>query len=176
MLFMYDQARDAFQTQEILHGNLKLTGPPTDIPTLFHGPLYYYFLAPFYAAGRGDPRIALLGVILANLFAAIPFGILVQKTYNKKVLTFAGLALYLASFEVVSYARWLSNPAMVIPAISLWLLGLKLKKLPLIALGLGLCIQFQFFMIYLAPLSVLYYLKVKPVKLLQSLLLLGLLL
>ena len=157
MLFMYDQARDAFAAQEILLGNLKVTGPPTDIGSLFHGPLYYYFLSIFYGLGRGDPRMALFGIIITNLLAAIPFFILVQKTYSKKWVATVALLLYIASFEMVSYARWLSNPALVIPAISLWLLGLKQKNLVLTALGLGLCIQFQFFMLYLAPLTFVYF-------------------
>jgi hypothetical protein len=39
--FSYDQARDAFFAQDILNGDLKIVGPPTDIQGVFHGPLYY---------------------------------------------------------------------------------------------------------------------------------------
>ena len=164
ILFTYDQARDLFMGEAIRSGDFKLVGPPTDIPGLFHGPLYYYFLAPF-----NSPETAILAVILLNLLAAIPLGILVQKMFNKKWLSLVAIFLFLASFEMVSYARWLSNPALVIPAISLWLLGLKLKRLPLVAIGLGLCIQFQFFMLYLLPLTILYFFKLPKKHLFKSL-------
>ncbi|MDP3733327.1 MAG: hypothetical protein Q8Q91_02180, partial [Candidatus Daviesbacteria bacterium] len=58
--FHYDMARDAFIALQIWNGDLKIQGPPTSTPGLYHGPLYYYLLAPFYGFGGGDPRVASL--------------------------------------------------------------------------------------------------------------------
>lgn len=57
--FHYDMSRDAFEAQKIIKdGDLKILGPPTSTPGLFHGPLYYYLIAPFY----GRDQVGLLGV------------------------------------------------------------------------------------------------------------------
>lgn len=37
LLFTYDQSRDAFIALDILNGDLKIVGPASDIPGLFHG-------------------------------------------------------------------------------------------------------------------------------------------
>ena len=42
LMFSYDQARDAYTIQELLHGDIKIQGPPTSTRDFFHGVLYYY--------------------------------------------------------------------------------------------------------------------------------------
>lgn len=162
MLFTYDQARDGFAAKEILSGNLKLTCPPTDIPTLFHGPLFYYFLAFPSLFTNGDPRAFLLAMIMANTLTLIPLSVLFFKSYKSKFVIFLSLVFFAISFEMTSYARWVSNPGLVIPFFAIWTFGLATNNWPLIALGLGLCIQSQFFMIYLLPLTAIYYFVFNP--------------
>ncbi len=164
VLFTYDQARDLFMGESIRNGDFKLVGPPTDIPTLFHGPLYYYFLALF-----NRPESAFPAVIFLNLLSCIPLYLLAFSLFRSKFWAFMPVILFLVSFEMVSYARWLSNPAFVVPSMAIWLLGLRLKNLPLTALGLGLCIQFQFFMLYLLPLTIIYLIKSPKKHLFKSL-------
>ena len=158
MLFMYDQARDAFAALEITSGNLRILGPTTDIPGLAHGVFYYYFLAPLYFFGRGNPHFALTGLILVNLISLIPLGILIQKLFNNKIITLTALLLYAVSLEAVSYARWISNPSLAIPALATFYLGcwqiINKEKIGwiFVALGMGLAIQAQFFLMYIIPL------------------------
>ena len=78
--FSYDQARDAFLSQEILAGNLKIVGPPTDLQVVFHGPLYYYVSALFYFFSK-DPRFVVVCFAILNILSAIPLGFLVYKNY-----------------------------------------------------------------------------------------------
>ena len=170
MLFTYDQAFDATNVLEILSGDFKILGAPSGITGLFHGPFYYYLLTPAYLIGRGDPRFALIEIILLNLASAIPLAILSQKLFKSRTVTILCVLLYMASFEAVSYGRWLSNPTIALPALSIFYLGLwqviRGEKWGwiLTAVGLGAAIQAQVFLIYLiviVPLILLIF-KIKP--------------
>src|SRR3990172_10101476 len=66
LIFGYDQARDAFVTQQILEGDFKILGPPASTPGLYHGVFYYYFLAPAYLLGQGNPIWGAYWVALFN--------------------------------------------------------------------------------------------------------------
>ncbi|MDO8514866.1 MAG: hypothetical protein Q7S14_00025 [bacterium] len=178
ILFNYDQARDAFLAIDILKGDLKLIGPPTDLPGVFHGPLYYYFLAPLYYLGGLKPYLPVLGIIFLNLFAGIIFYILAKKIFKSQFWGIISFLLYAVSFEAVSYARWLSNPTLVIPAYVIYLAGLWNKNWLLVVIGMGIAIQAQLFMLYLIPVTILYILIFKPPlkRLCPSILLLFLLL
>src|SRR6266576_4992192 len=66
LTFGYDQARDAVNALEIVHGHIKFFGPSASQPGLFHGVFYYYILAPFYLIGKGSPIIAAYGIVFVN--------------------------------------------------------------------------------------------------------------
>lgn len=154
MLFTYDQARDAFYATDIIHGAWKIVGPPTDIPGVFHGPLFYYLLAPFYWLSQGDPGLPFFAMIVANLLAIVPLSMLVQKMFGSTRLTLLAGLLYAGSYEAISYARWLSNPAPAITTLAVYFLGMWLlvknnqKGWILAAIGLGMSIQLQLFLLY----------------------------
>ena len=99
VLFTFDQARDAFISQAILQGDFKIKGPPSDIPGLSHGPLFYYIIAPLYFLGGGDPRIVLIEMIIINLLTIIPLGLLAYRLFNNKLITYLAILLYVVSFE-----------------------------------------------------------------------------
>lgn len=152
--FTYDQARDAFMAQEIINGHLKIVGPSTDIPGVFHGPLFYYFLAPLYLLN--DPQIAAVGIILVNLLSLFPLYLLAKDMVKSRFWAIMAMVLFSVSYEAVHYARWISNPSLVLPAYIFYLLGLWRKNWIMIALGLGIAIQAQLFTLYLIPVTVLY--------------------
>lgn len=143
--------------ESIRGGDLKLVGPPTDIPGVFHGPLYYYFLAPFKTR-----ETAVLAAILVNLLSVIPFYLLAKDLFKSKFWAPMAAVFFLVSFEATQYARWLSNPTLVIPAFSLYLLGLYRKNFILTAVGMGIAIQAQLFMLYLLPVTTIYFIFNKP--------------
>src|SRR3989344_9078971 len=60
LTFGYDQARDAFIAGQILDGDLKVFGPPSSTPGLFHGVFYYYVLAIGYLFGENPLNAAYL--------------------------------------------------------------------------------------------------------------------
>ena len=156
--FAYDQARDAFQALEIMSTDpIKIIGPTTDISGLFHGSLYWYIISVPYALSQGNPLAVKLVMILLHLFNIPLIYIISYKLTRNHLL--AGLAAMLMafSFDAISYARWLSNPTLATLSIAGFFYGLWLsfhKK----SIGAGLmlvmwalCVQFQFFLLYLMP-------------------------
>jgi len=157
LTFGYDQARDAYVSQEILKGDLKILGPPASTPGLFHGVFYYYVLAPAYLVGHGSPIAAAYWIAFLNsLSILIVFYLTYLMTKRYWAGIFAGL-FCAVSFEATQYATWLSNPTLGFWTVPLMYLGLwlwtKEKKkwgILLAGLGLGLSIQADIFLIYQA--------------------------
>ncbi len=162
LTFGYDQARDAYVSQQILKGDLKVLGPPASTPGLYHGVLYYYLLAPAYLLGQGSPVVVAYWIALLNavtVFVVFYLGYLATK---KPIVGLLAALLFAVSFEATQYATWLSNPTTSVLTIPVFYLGLwlwiKEKKnyAPVIAaIGLGLSIQSEIFLAYhLVPLTI----------------------
>lgn len=154
--FHYDMARDAFLALQIWNNfDLKIIGPPTSTPGLFHGALYYYLLAPLYGLGKGDPGIVAFFFSFLNSLTVIPVMLLARDLFRSlKLAILAGL-LFTISFEANQYAGWISNPSPAVLTVALffyfltiWQKG-KISGLYLATLMAVLSIQFQFFLIYL---------------------------
>ncbi|MFC1625249.1 hypothetical protein ACFL15_02665 [Patescibacteria group bacterium] len=171
LTFGYDQARDAYISQQILKGDLKILGPPASTPGLFHGVFYYYLLAPAYLFGNGSPIVAAYWIAFLNSLTIITvFSItyLITKKYTSSILS---AILFAVSFEAVQYATWLSNPTIAVWTVPLMYLGLWLwtkekKEIGSIvaAVGLGLSIQAEIFLLYQAvPLVIWIYVNKKNV-------------
>jgi len=156
LTFGYDQARDAFVVQEILHGDLKILGPPASTPGMYHGVAYYYFLLPGYWLGRGNPVIA--AYYMATLNAALGTAIIFSLAYflrKNLAVGFLAAIFWAVSFEANQYATWLSNPtlgAWSVPLIylGLWLMIKESKRwaIWMVALGVGISIQAEIFLAY----------------------------
>lgn len=153
--FGFDQARDAYSSLEILHGHLKLVGPPTSISGLFHGPLFYYIWAPFYGLFKGDPVGIAAFLRVANAFGVLIVFFIGWSLFNKYVGLISAF-LFAISFEQTQYSLDFGNPSLSVLTVMLIYLGLSLlvfkRKgygLVLATVGLGLSIQFEFGLIYL---------------------------
>jgi len=161
LLFTYDQARDAIYSMGIFSGQLKIVGPASDVPGLFHGPLFYYLIAPAYYLAGGYPNFVYLEMIFINLLSVVPLFILVKKLFNNAQIALLSALLFSISFETVSYARWISNPALAIPAFAIFYLGLWMainrEKYGFIflSIGCGLAVQSEVFLVYLIPFLIL---------------------
>lgn len=154
--FHYDMARDAFEAQKIWKSHdVKVLGPPTSTPGLYHGVLYYYLIAPFYFLGNGDPRIVAIFLSLINSLVIIPVILLAKDFFkNNKWVILAGF-LYVVAFEASQYGPWISNPAPAVLTVALFFLSLRIwlkgnrYGLFMAAFTAALSTQFQFFLIYL---------------------------
>lgn len=154
--FHYDMARDAFLALQIWNNfDLKIIGPPTSTPGLFHGALYYYLLAPLYGLGKGDPGIVAFFFSFLNSLTVIPIMLLAKDLFkNYKFVILAGF-FFAISFEATQYGPWLSNPSPAVLTVVLffyflrnWQKG-KTSGLYLATLMAVFSFQFQFFLIYL---------------------------
>lgn len=154
--FHYDMARDAYEAQQIWKtGHLKILGPPTSVPGLFHGVFYYYLLAPFYLLGNGDPGIVAVFFSLINSLVLIPIILLAKDIIKSKRWALLSGFLFVVSFEATQYGSWISNPAPAVLTVSLFFLFLHLWQkgktygLYFAVISAALSTQFQFFLIYL---------------------------
>lgn len=152
----YDQARDAQRIFEIIYnGDFKIVGPETDIPGIFNGPFLYYFLAPFYFISQFDPNFAVIGLILMNLIGCICMYYTGSILFNKKVGVLAAI-FWAISYEQVNFSRYISNASFMPLMASIFFLGLAIyifQKRPIgliiSAIGLGIAIHVNFYLLYL---------------------------
>lgn len=153
--FYYDQARDAINISQILSGDVKIQGPPSSEPGLYHGVFYYYFLAPAYLIGNGSPIFAAYYLAFFNSLTIILVFLIAKIATKNTKLALLSAIFFAVSFESSQYATWISNPTIAVFFVPLMYLGLwmwtqnKSKYGPIIAaLGLGLSIQSEIFLIY----------------------------
>lgn len=161
--FHYDMARDAFEAREIWQDlNLKIQGPPTSTPGLYHGVFYYYLIAPFYLLGQGDPRAVAVFFSLLNSLAVIPIMLLARDFFKSKKWAVLAGTLFAVSFEATQYAPWISNPSPALLSVAFFFLSLywwfkgKSYGLYLAVFSAALSTQFQFFLSYLFILILLF--------------------
>ncbi len=172
LTFGYDQARDAIISQSILNGDLKIQGPSASTPGLYHGVFYYYLLAPSYLIGSGSPVAAAYWIAFLNsltVFIVFYLGFLFTK---KPWMGILASFLFAISFEATQYATWLSNPTIAVWTVPLIYLGLWLwisgrGKIGSVvaALGFGLSIQSEIFLLYhIIPICIWLWISRKDIK------------
>lgn len=173
--FWYDQARDAHYARSIIENrDLKIQGPSASgtQDTVYHGVLYYYFIAPFYTLGGGNPFAPTLALIVWNSLAIIPLYLLTKEMTQSKIAAVFTCLLFAFSFENTAVASWLSNPSLGILPITVFYLALwkvfvknNKKYIPVLALSFGASIQSAIWLIYLAaPLMIFYLAAIFGIK------------
>src|SRR5258708_6536618 len=118
-----DFGRDAYTVRQMVaQRRIKLLGPRAEVYsprlqtyTIFTGPLYYGFIAPWYALSHGDPNLPVLAFILLHVSGMIPLGLLAYGLFKNRVPVIITLLLFAVSYEQIEYSRWLLNPVMAIP-------------------------------------------------------------
>lgn len=151
LFFSYDQARDALESYSIWHEHhVKILGPATDINGVFHGVLWYYVLAIFYAIHNQPEFVAICLSILLFISAGV-VAFLSQKLFKNTLLTLIAFMLYIMSPLFLMSTHWLSNPVLsfiIVPFLLffLWQYIEKPKALTLFIVGiiLGILIQGEF--------------------------------
>ncbi len=115
MQFWADQGRDAIIAFEILHGNITLVGPSTSVGSMYLGPLYYYFMAPFLWLTGYDPIGPTLAVVALGILT-VPLLYWVGKRLVGPWPAFFATLLYATAPAVLTYTRfsWNPNPAPIV--------------------------------------------------------------
>jgi len=148
--FYYDQGRDALVAAEILSfTNLPAIGPTTGLSGIFLGPFWFYFIAPFYLLGNGNPAIAAMFVGLVDSLSIFLLYFLGKEFFDKKTGLIAAF-LWAVSYYLVRSARWFSNPSpvpfftlLLLFGLSQWLINKKNQWLPIIFTCLAIVTQLE---------------------------------
>jgi len=164
-IFGYDQTRDALRIYSMIkEKDIKLVGQETDIPGVFHGPLTYYLMLPFYYFSNFDPNIVVYLFLISDLINGIIIYYSAKIIFNNKIIAFLSLFTHVFSYISISYSRFISNASLLPLGINIFYLGailffLKKKKVGLLVLGLGLglAINFNFLAVYLILLTFVYF-------------------
>lgn len=174
--FGWDQARDAFESINILNGDfIKIIGPATaELPGLHHGSFYWYLISPFYFFSNGNPLVVRLFLVLLNLASVFILYHLVTLLFKNKSIALLSCLLFALSFEAIQYGRWLSNPSPALLTILLTFTGIwhvindKKWGVSIALISWSLSVHFQFFLLYqfvfIAPILFWGY-KTKKIKL-----------
>ncbi len=126
LFFGPEQGRDLLVVSNMLnHGKLTLIGPKTDIPGVFHGPIYYYILTLPFFLFQGNPVGIIFSLIIIQSLSLLLF-FQVGKKLSSVYLGISASMLYAISPRSIDYARWLSNASLV-PFFSLLTLFFLLK-------------------------------------------------
>lgn len=122
--FGYDQARDAYEAQDIYQNkNFKVIGPPsTGNLGIYHGPLYWYLNGPVYMAFNGDPYGVSAFYRVANALGVFLIFAIGSLMINGRVGLVAAF-LYAISYEETQYSLYVGNPSLAVFFIPLIYLG-----------------------------------------------------
>lgn len=148
VIFPYDQARDVLIAKQIVEKkDPPLLGPVSDIPGVHHGAIYYWLITPLYFLNGYDPSLTVFVFSLFSALGVFSYFFVCRRLFGERIGWLVSI-LYSFSFLSIGYARWISNPTLVIPLmpIFVWLLyELVTQKRYAFALGalLGLFVQFE---------------------------------
>lgn len=159
LLFVYDQARDAKVSRQILEqADFKIFGPTASgsKDQLYHGVLYYYLIGPLYTLFHGNPQLVASGVALL-ISSSILISYCFAFDYTKNQI----IAYLIAGFSAVSVSSvtssgWLSNPVFLLVTVP-WFHYCLLKTIQqptyksyfMTVILAGLCTQFSLFSSYM---------------------------
>ncbi len=161
LLFLPDQGRDMQLVRDIvINHNLTLIGGHTGFGGLFHGPLWFYLLSPFFLITNGNPFWTLVSVYLLVSLSLIVGGyIVVNKLYGSKAgLLFSGFIAFSEVFRTT--IQYTSNSQVM----SLVFLGYlyfavnyfrgKKHFFPFVMLSIGIGMHFESaFAVFLIPIT-----------------------
>jgi hypothetical protein len=102
----------------VVNKHLRLIGQLTSTEGIFTGPIYYYFLIPFYLAAGMDPIGAVAGISLLGLISIASYIFVFYKLFGRLAGIVAG-TIYAVSFYMVFNDREVA-PTMPVMLWSVW--------------------------------------------------------
>lgn len=128
LLFHRDQGMVAMDIYKIWHDKkISLIGAPTDVDGLYHSPVYYWILTPFYWLGNGNVVYPAIFQIFLEIIS-LPFLYLAVKKFFNKKTAYLTLLFYSVSYGLVSYSRWFITVPFILPLTNLLLYFLSFGK------------------------------------------------
>lgn len=117
--YLVDQSRDLLLTKSlVIDHKLTLIGPRTGLGGIFHGPLWIYMIAPFFAIAKGNPFFTLAPLFILVSMATVMTGFFVGlRLYGKWMGLLLAMLLTLSA-SLVKTVPFTTN-AQVLPLVFL---------------------------------------------------------
>lgn len=120
LFFGHEQGRDAAAIKNIYDKHdLTLIGTKTEIEGFFSPPWYYYLMTVPYGLSGDDPRTAYLAIALLTSTTPVIIFFFARELLKSAQWGIAAALVTAASWEIISYGRWLSNVTPAFPFIAL---------------------------------------------------------
>ncbi len=148
LTFLGDEGRDAIVVRNLLvNADPILIGPGTSIGSMYLGPLYYYFMAPFLFLANFSPVGPAIGVALLGV-ATIALVYVVTKRWFSVKAAYVAAGLYAISPTVIIFSRASWNPNIMpffalLSIYSIWMAWKEQKYKWLITLGISFAFVLQ---------------------------------
>ena len=172
MTFLGDEGRDAIIVRRLLvYGDPILIGPGTSVGSMYLGPLYYYFMAPFLFLSNFSPIGPAIGGTLLGV-ATIYLVYLSGKNWFSKKVGLISAVLFATAPVVIIYSRSSWNPNIMpffalLSIYSIWKVfkEKKYKWLLITAVSFAFVMQSHYLGLLLAPVLIVFWLLAKvPLK------------
>jgi 4-amino-4-deoxy-L-arabinose transferase-like glycosyltransferase len=172
MTFLGDEGRDAIIVRNLLvNFDPILIGPGTSIGSMYLGPLYYYFMAPFLFLSNFSPIGPAIGVAFLGV-ATIALVYVISKKWFSVKAAYIAAGLYAISPTVIIFSRSSWNPNIMpffalLSIYSIWAVWKEQKFKWLIVLGVSFAFVLQSHylgLLLLPPLGVLYLLTWRDLR------------
>lgn len=153
----WDQARDAWKVRDLLTGVFVLDGPRTGVGHVYLGPLWYYYLAPFYAITRLDPTGAILGNMIVNLFNFLALAFVSKRIWGDRLSLIAVLFFAVNGYLIdVTKTPWNVAPVFGVSTLIFYciheiVLHSRYRMMYPLALLTGLFVHLHFAVVFLPP-------------------------
>lgn len=102
----------------LINKHLRLIGQLTSTEGIFIGPIYYYFLIPFYLATRMDPIGAVYAISLLGLVSIVSYIFVFYKLFGRLPGIIAGVIYAVSSYMVLNDREVI--PTMPVMLWSVW--------------------------------------------------------
>lgn len=117
--YNHDEDLNAWVVKDIISDrHLRLIGYETRVPGIFIGPLYFYFLAPFYLLSNFNPLSIVAETIIISTLTIISIYFCFYKMFSRKVALVSAF-IYSVSLPMVFFDRW-TVPTHIVVLWSVW--------------------------------------------------------
>lgn len=172
MTFLGDEGRDVLIVRNLLvNADPILIGPGTSVGSMYLGPLYYYFMAPFLFLSNFSPVGPAVGVALLGVFTIYLVYLAGRDWFNKKAGLIAAFLFSISPIVILySHSSWNPNimPFFALLSVyAIWKVYSQEKNTWLIisAISFAFVLQSHYLGVLIAPVLLFYWLKSKvPLK------------
>lgn len=166
----YDQIRDLFTAKSIWYEkDIKIIGPTAgNNLNLHHGVAFLYYVLPPIVLFKSNPFWISVWNSVFNSLSVVVIYFFAKSLFKNKIAAFVSAFIASISYYFVSYSGWIGNPSPTLLTVPIFFFALweylqgKKQGLVIASFFLGLSIQFELFLIYLIPVTIIIWVLFRP--------------